>query len=312
MTVRPLLRGLRSSLKHIFLRQLYWQHSRKRRAVRAVVYGLCGYGAVLGVMLCLENFLLFRASGADDWSPPPPGVAVRDVALTSRDGTAIHGWWSAPSGWRPEDGAVLLCHGNGGNLSHRGGLLRLWHEQFKMAVLLFDYPGFGRSGGSPSEAGCYAAGDAAYDWITDVQKVLPSRLLLYGGSLGGAVATDLATRRPHRALVLVSAFTSFPDMAQKECPVLPARWLVRNQFDNEAKIGHCLAPVFIAHGMTDALIPFSQGRRLFAAARGPKQFFAMTDYHHSDSPDAAAYPVLHRFLAEVAPPAPPLSQVAEK
>lgn len=232
--------------------------------------------------------------------------------MNSRDGTALHGWWSVPAGWKPEDGAVLFCHGNGGNLSHRGSVLRYWHEQFKMAVLLFDYPGFGRSGGSPTEAGCYAAGDAAYDWLTGVQKVAPSRLVLYGGSLGGAVATDLATRRPHRALVLVSTFTSFPDMAQKECPVLPVRWLVRNQFANETKIGRCLAPVFIAHGTTDALIPFSQGQRLFAAARGPKQFFVMPDYRHHDCPTAAAYPALRRFLDVTARPVPPLSEIAKK
>src|SRR5262249_23613263 len=145
-------------------------------------------------------------------------------------------------------GTVLYCHGNAGNLSHRGeGVLR-WHQLLGQSVLIFDYPGYGRSEGKPSEAGCYAAADAAYAWLTETKKVLPQDLLIYAGSLGGGVAVALASRRPHRALVLVGTFTSIPDMAQRQFPWLPARWLVRNRFDNLGKIGRCTRPVFLAHG----------------------------------------------------------------
>jgi fermentation-respiration switch protein FrsA (DUF1100 family) len=220
--------------------------------------------------------------------------------MTSADGTPLHAWWAAPPGWRPTQGAVLVCHGNGGNLSHRGAIFAPWLEQMNQALLVFDYPGFGRSGGSPSESGCYAAGDAAYDWLTQTQHVPASRLVLYGGSLGGGIATDLAARRPCRALLLVCAFTSFPDMAQKEIPWMPGRWLVHNGFDNLRKIAACSVPVFIAHSPDDHLIPFSQGQRLFAAAPGPKKFFPMPGKPHNDQPAKDVYPALRKFLDDCA------------
>src|SRR5437764_11062916 len=107
--------------------------------------------------------MLYAAWVADDWAAPPAGLQVEDLTLTDEGGTPIHAWWCPPPGWEPGQGAVLFCHGNGGNLSHRGWALANFHQRLRMGVLLFDYPGYGRSGGTPSEAGCYAAGEAAYD-----------------------------------------------------------------------------------------------------------------------------------------------------
>ena len=126
----------------------------------------------------------------------------------------------------------------------------------------------------------------------------PERVLLYGGSLGCAVATDLACRRPRRGLVLVSPFTSIPDMAQKQFPWLPGRWLVRQRFDSLAKIGCCRVPVFIAHGTADRLIPFAQGERLYQAANEPKCFFPMPGYDHNHTPGSDFYDALRDFLAK--------------
>jgi fermentation-respiration switch protein FrsA (DUF1100 family) len=264
------------------------------------------YAGVLLVLLALENRLLFHpVTQAAEWWPPPPALGkVADVEPTAADGTPLHGWWTAPSGWAPHDGALLYCHGNAGNLSHRGSALLAWQKELDTAVFIFDYPGFGRSGGKPDEAGCYAAGDAAYEWLTDVQKVPPERVILYGKSLGGAIATDLASRRPHRALVLVNSFTSIPDMAQKQVPWLPARWLVRNRMDNLGKIGRTNRPVFIAHATNDGLIPFGQGERLFAAAGEPKQFHPMPGQDHNDPPSLAFYAALRAFLKAQSPPGP--------
>src|SRR5207253_8642806 len=139
------------------------------------------------------------------------------------------------------------------------------------------------------ESGCYAAADAAFDWLVNVQKVQAERIILYGGSLGGGVAIELAGRRPHRALILVSTFTSVPDMAQRLYPWLPARWLVRNRFENMAKIGKCTKPIFCAHGTKDSIVPFEQGQRLFAAAPEPKRFFPMEGYDHNHTPGPDFY-----------------------
>src|SRR5262249_58324820 len=170
---------------------------------------------------------------------------------------------------------LLYCHGNAGNLSHRAGAVAALQKLLGVPILIFDYPGYGKSAGRPTEAGCCAAAEAAYDWLTGTQKVPPERLLLYGGSLGGGVAVDLASRRPYGALILMKTFTSMPDVGQSLYPWLPVRWLMRNRFNSLEKIGSCRQPVFIAHGTTDGLIPFAQGERLFAAANEPKRFFAM-------------------------------------
>src|SRR5205085_2601255 len=147
----------------------FWGRSWKHRAARVLLCGLYAYVGILVVLLALGDRLLFCPVGADSWSDPPPGL-FQDAELTSADGTRVHAWWAAPKGWQAGQGAVLFCHGNGGNLSHRRGALRPWLEQMKQAVLLFDYPGYGRSGGTPSEAACYAAGDAGYDWLVRVRK----------------------------------------------------------------------------------------------------------------------------------------------
>jgi uncharacterized protein len=263
------------------------------------------------VLQNVVNFFVFRPLRHDqDWVPPPAGLRVEDVELTSADGTRIHAWWSAPAGWQPRHGAVLYCHGNAGNLSHRGEGLRRWQDLLDLAVLIFDYPGYGRSGGRPTEAGCYQAADAAYEWLTGVRGVPGDRVVLYGGSLGGAVAVDLAARRPHRALVLVSTFSSLGEMARLQFPGLPTRWLVRGAWDSLGKIARCRRPVFIAHGTADRVVPFRHGEALHAAAPGPRQFFPMRGYDHNHSPGPDFYAALREFLSRTevsSPDAPVLS-----
>jgi fermentation-respiration switch protein FrsA (DUF1100 family) len=257
------------------------------------------------VLLALENSFVYHPTrDTEDWQAPP-NPRVQDVELHTADGTRIHAWWCPPEKWEPAQGALLYCHGNAGNLSHRGEGITRWQQQLGQAVLIFDYPGYGRSAGRPSEASCYAAAEAAYDWVTQTQHVPAERLLLYGGSLGGGVAIELASHHPYRALVVVSTFTSIPDMAQKQFPWLPARWLVRNRFDSLAKIGRCRRPLFVAHGTADSMIPFAMGRQLFAAADEPKAFFAMDGHDHNHAPGPGFYAALREFLAKAEKESPP-------
>jgi fermentation-respiration switch protein FrsA (DUF1100 family) len=244
--------------------------------------------------MALENRLVYHPTTANqDWEPPPFGP-VEDVYLRLADGTAIHAWWCPHPG---APGALLYCPGNGGNLSHRGHVLHALQQALGQSVMIFDYPGYGRSEGRPTEQGCYGAADAAYEWLTQVPRVPGDSIVIYGSSLGGGVAVDLASRRPHRALVLDKTFTSVPDVAQRRFPWLPVRWLMRNRFDSLAKIGKCRQPVFIAHGTTDNLVPFVLGERLYAAANAPKQFFPMDACGHNDHPPAELFVALRQFLA---------------
>ena len=267
----------------------------RRRFVRFAQVVLLGYAAVIIMLLFLENSLVYHpVRAAEGWFHPPM-QPVADVSLKLEDGTPIHAWWCPVDASR---GALLYCHGNAGNLSHRGSAVAAWQQEMGLSVLIFDYPGYGKSGGKPSEAGCYAAADAAYDWLLETAGIQAEDVVLYGGSLGGGVAVDLAQRRPHRALVVVSAFTSIPDMAQSLYPWLPGRWLVRNRFDNLAKIRRCTRPVFIAHGDEDALVPFSHGKRLAEAAREPKRFYPMAGHGHNEGPDHGFFTALRQFWKE--------------
>jgi fermentation-respiration switch protein FrsA (DUF1100 family) len=260
------------------------------RVLRVLVLAYLG---VCGVLWLVENSLLYRPSTAqDDWEPVP-FADIEDVDLTAADGTRIHTWFLPCPG---ADGALLYCHGNAGNLSHRGGSIAKLRDLLKVHVLIFDYPGYGKSGGRPTEQGCYLAADAAYAFLTDKRQIQAPKILLYGGSLGGGVAVDLAARKAHRALVLVKTFTSAPDAGANLLPWFPVRWLMRNRFDNMAKIKNCTRPVFIGHGTRDTLIPFTQGKRLFEAANEPKQFFTLEGDNHNDPLPLEFFATLRAFL----------------
>jgi fermentation-respiration switch protein FrsA (DUF1100 family) len=253
-----------------------------------------GYLGILVLLVAMEDRLVFHAKDFGREWPPPTGAHFQDVDLTAADGTHLHAWWCP---YKNAHGAILHCHGSGGDLSHWGPRALELQENLHESVLLFDYSGYGRSEGTPSEAGCYAAADAAFDWLTQTQGVPPEQMVLYGESLGGGVAVELAHRRPHRALVLVKTFTSIPDVAQQRFPLVPVRWLAHNHFDNLAKIKACTRPVFIAHGSADDFVPFALGRRLFDAANEPKQFVAVEGMDHNGALESGFLGELRQFLA---------------
>ena len=253
---------------------------------------------VMGWFSRIERAFIFRPCPfSTDWQAPPEDIHAEDVGLRLADGTLIHGWWCVPEPWVPEDGTVLYCHGNAGNLSHRAEGVRRWQKLLGQAVLIFDYPGYGKSGGRPTEEGCYAAGEIMYRFLIEQQHVPAQRIILYGGSLGGAVAVDLACKFDHRVLVLVSAFSSIRDMARCAFPWLPlvARF-VGTKFDNVAKLPRCKAPIFIAHGTADQVVPFVQSEHLRRAACQPCRFFPMEGYDHNNTPGPDFYVALKEFL----------------
>jgi pimeloyl-ACP methyl ester carboxylesterase len=217
------------------------------------------YFSTLAVFLFLERALIFRGLPASEgWADPGP-LAPQEVTLPLADGVQIHAWWCPTP---QAQGVLLYSHGNAGNLSGRAGILAAL-QQRGFSILIYDYPGYGKSTGAPDEANCYAAGRAAYRWLTEVQKIAPADLILWGKSLGAAIAIDLALELEHRALVLFSPFTSIPDMAQHMFPFFPARWLVRTQFDNAAKMSRYRGRVLIGWYEDDPLVPAEQSRRLF-------------------------------------------------
>lgn len=265
---------------------------RGRVALRWLVLFAVLYLVVVAVFKFYENSLVYpRMTAADGFRPPP--AAVDDVTVTAADGTPIHGWWLPPESGEATR-AVLLCHGNGANLSYRGELMLALRRQLGCGVFQFDYPGYGKSGGEPSEAGCYAAADAAFGWLTGVKGVPADQVIVYGESLGGGVAVDLVSRNDCRAVVLVSSFTSLPAAAKSRFWFLPCHWMMSNRFDSLSKLGRITRPVFIAHGTIDRTVPFGQGEELFRLANEPKRFVRRDGRGHNDPIE----PEVLRELAE--------------
>jgi len=244
----------------------------------------------------LENSLVFHPSSSkQSWHEPPPQVRHEDIWLQTADGERIHAWWF-PS---PEStGVVLYCHGNAGNVSHCGPRAYLLCKALRRDVLVIDYPGYGKSSGKPSEASCYAAGEAAYNWITQTMKQPAHRVVICGESLGGGVATHLAARLPHQTLVLIRTFTSIPDIARSNTLTFSSAPLIRNAFDNLARIPKCAQPLLVAHGDRDKLIPIAQARVLFEAATSRKQFVLMEGCGHNDPWPDEFIAKLGQFVAE--------------
>jgi fermentation-respiration switch protein FrsA (DUF1100 family) len=288
---------------------------------------------LLALMVMLfESRIVYHPSR---WPEGPWEIAERDptvkeVEFLASDGTRLVAWHYAPpalggnsagsGGGRPACGAreapeagsapaVLFLHGNAGNVAW-------WHETaaalaaLGAEVLSLDYRGFGKSDGSPSERGLCLDAEAGYDWLVS-RGVAPCRLVIHGVSLGGAVAADLAARRPCAGVILQSTFTSARDMASAMLPVFPARWFMRSRYDTLAKIPCIEAPKLIIHSRDDEMIPFEMAERLLAAAKEPKALVAFREAGHNDllwrcgrELDAALAAFLQRTVPPQAAPAP--------
>lgn len=243
----------------------------------------------------LEKGLLYHpAKSGDDGPLPSP---LRDVELRTADGTKLHARWCPHPDSR---GAVIYCPGNTGNLERRARPVRELYDALGESVLIFDYPGYGKSEGQPDEAGCYAAAEAAYRWLTEEQKVPPGRVIIYGESLGGAVAVELASRKPYRTLVLVRTFTTLPDVAKAKLSSA-ASASVKSRYDSLSRIGKCRWPIFVAAAERDEVVPYEQGVRLYRACGRPSTFYRLSGLRHNDPLPAEFYTKLKEFMNDQAP-----------
>ena len=232
--------------------------------------------------LCL---LLFLFQGRLVYLPGPPpkttpaahGLEHRERYLVTSDEVRIHAWFMpAPEA----KGALVFCHGNAGTIENRLDAARVFLDM-GLSVLLFDYRGYGASEGRPSEEGTYLDAEAAYDALLEESGVTTDRIVIYGESLGGGVAIELAKRREVAAVVTESAFTSLPKLGSELYPWLPVRLLSRFRYDNLSKVDTLNAPLLVIHSPDDDIVPYAHGERLFAAAAEPKAFLA-TDGGHND------------------------------
>jgi fermentation-respiration switch protein FrsA (DUF1100 family) len=274
----------------------------KTKALRAGSIGLAllvaAYAGVLLWFRLNETALLFHPQRGKLLAPPAQlDLESRDVALRSADGTPLVARLIPPPANVPADAAgwVLYFHGASGNVGTLG-YNEAWARFRRMGLGVFavDYRGFGESSGQPSEAGLYRDADGAYAYLTDALHVAASRIVIYGYSLGSAVAIDLASRVPAAGLIVEGAILSVPARGAELYPFLPVDWLARNRFASVDKIARVAMPKLFIHARADREIPIAHGRKLFELAREPKYFQDVAGGH------TTAYQVDPGFFAAVA------------
>ena len=281
-------RGVSQSLLLVRLRWL---------GIRVLRSGALLYLLVLLLLVHFENTLLYPAPKFPDGDWTAAYLPHEDVFFNSADGTELHGWLVE----HPWPQAVLLyCHGNGDCVGFLGQYLQELRDRQRVTVFAFDYRGYGKSEGSPSESGIVADGHAAQLWLAERTKRKPADIVLMGRSLGAGVAVDLAVTSGARGLILQNAPTSMPDAAARIYWFVPVHLLMKNRFDSLSKIGRYQGPVLSSHGTADDLVPYNLGRKLFEAAPGShKTFFAIEGGGHNDPEPQAYDAVLDEFLGSL-------------
>lgn len=260
---------------------------------RVIRLPLIAYLLLLLMMIWFENSLIYVPTRypAGNWQPAD--LKFEDADFTAADDTRLHGWYAAAD---DPQAVILFCHGNAGNVTHRDDVLRTLPQYADASVLVFDYRGYGKSEGVPTEAGVLADARAARAWLAQRASVAEKEIVLMGESLGGAVAVNLAAQDGARGLILENTFTSLPDVAAHHYPWLPARWLMRGRLDALANIRRYQGPLLMLHGDADTIIPYSLGKRLFEAANEPKQFVTFRGADHNDPRAEEAYDAIRNFL----------------
>ena len=243
------------------------------------IVGLLAFSwlALVALLALQERRLIFFPSRNLAAAPADFGLRAEELSITAADGVSLHGWWIQG----PGDRVLIWYHGNAGNIGDRLHNARWFVDRLGVDVVLVDYRGYGRSRGTPDEEGVYLDGLAIYDAVA-ARSVRAEDIVLFGRSLGGAVAIETALLRPAGALVLESVFRSVPALAREHYWFVPSA-VIRTRMDNESKIRRVQAPTLLLHGDRDGIVPLAHGRRLFELAASPARLHVIEGAGHNDT-----------------------------
>lgn len=274
--------------------------SRPRPRLKNLVGTLILLCFLWGVLRWFEYSQVYHPHKKLEQSGDALGRAWENVFFETSDGVRLNGWFFPTDANSPRrQWAVLLCHGNAGNISHRFHYFQLLLE-LGVNVFAFDYRGYGASEGRPSEEGTYADAVAARRWLQE-KGFTPERILALGESLGGAIVAELAARGPLAGIILQSTFSSVPAVGAELFPWLPVRWISTIRYDVPAKLARIKTPLLILHSREDSLIAFHHAEKNFAAANAPKFLRELAGGHNEAlDTDAERYrKYLEEFLKAV-------------
>lgn len=231
---------------------------------------------VTGGLYLAQPEMVFQPGRVIAATPDQWGLEYEDVWLRAEDGVRLHGWYLPRPG---SDRVLLFFHGNGGNISHRQASLEIFHR-LGLNQLIIDYRGYGVSEGRPTEPGLYRDARAAWEHLVEERGLTPDRIVLFGRSLGGAVAANLAAEVRPGALILESTFSSARDLTRALYPLLS--WLIvrRYELDTVARLTEIRCPVLVLHSPDDEIVPYTLGRRVYDAAGKPKAFRMLRGDHN--------------------------------
>jgi len=232
-----------------------------------------GWGAVL---YCLQPKLVYRPVKGLAYTPEALGIDFEDVVFESGDGVELNGWWIPAEDSRF---VVLFCHGNGGNMAHRLDSINIL-VNLGLSCFIFDYRGYGNSGGKPSEQGTYLDARAAYEWLLNERQVRAEKVVVFGRSLGGSVAAHLAREITPRGLALESSFTSYVDMGRRFYPYMPVARFARFGYSTIGYLKDVHCPVLLIHSRADEVVPFEFALELYKAANEPKELVEIYGGHN--------------------------------
>ena len=233
-----------------------------------------------------------------NWNSSSSSVSREDVHFTASDGVRLHGWYIPSAGAKA---TLLWFHGNAGNITHRLGNIEML-KPLNLNIFIFDYRGYGKSEGEPDEKGIYSDSQAAYDWLVKVKNILPEEIILFGRSLGGICAVEVASGNPAAGLILESVFPSAGKMAEKIFPVLPLGGAIKSRFDAISKVPDLKLPKLFIYGTQDEIVPYKLGRELFSVAADPKEFYDIQGAGHNDTflvGGAGYFNALGQFIKKV-------------
>lgn len=279
------------------------------KALKVIAIILCvAYLAVIVGVRLYERHLVYQP-GARAVDTPDPSLALnqRSVSFRSADSASLTAWIIPAANAGPDAPWVLVSHGNYGNIGYGGRpQFYAWFRDLGVNLFAYDYRGFGASDGIPSETGVYADADAAYRYLTDSLHVPPSRVILFGHSLGTGVTIELARHVPAAGLIVEDAYTSVANRGQEVFPLLPIKIIAKNRFASIDKIGSLRLPKLFLHARNDKTIPIAHGRKVFAAAAEPKEFVELNAGHADGykADRARYYSAIDAFIKRVIVPTP--------
>jgi uncharacterized protein len=279
-----------------------WREMLRMRMLSVVVFLAGAVTIALALVWVLQRRMIYFPLPQDVPHAASALERAEDVTFETADGLLLHGWFASPA--QSNGATVLIFNGNAGDRSSRAPLATAL-TRAGFSVLLFDYRGYGRNPGQPTEPGLVADAHAARQYVSSRADVDPARLVYFGESLGAAVAVALAVEQPPAALVLRSPFTSLADMARLQFPFLPT-FLLRDRFESLNQISRVDCPVLVITGDRDSVVPPAQSRRLYEAASEPKRFVLIAGADHNDYELLAGQQLITevtQFVEQVLPPA---------